>query len=69
MVTANHYDLTTGEILEQDWSAYLIKAESLVRKATEDLNANNWQRADEKLAEIVHNARMARFWLANSDKL
>jgi len=55
--------------MEQDWSGYLIKAESLVRKATEDLNAGNWQRADEKLADIVHNARMARFWLANANKL
>jgi len=55
--------------MEQDWSGYLIKAESLVRKATEDLNAGNWQRADEKLADIVHNARMARFWLTNANKL
>jgi hypothetical protein len=55
--------------MEQDWSAYLIKTEALVRKATEDLNARNWQRADEKLADIVHNARMARFWLSNSNKL
>jgi hypothetical protein len=65
----NHCELTTGGIMEQDWSAYLIKTEALVRKATEDLNARNWQRADEKLADIVHNARMARFWLSNSNKL
>jgi len=55
--------------MEQDWSAYLIKAETLIRRATEDLNAKNWKRADEELADIVHNARMARFWLANSNKL
>jgi hypothetical protein len=64
-----HCQFTTGATMEQDWSTYLIKAEALVRKATEDLNAKNWERADEKLADIVHNARMARFWLSNSNKL
>ena len=50
-------------VLEQDWSAYLIQAESLMREATDDLNRKDWTSADDRLAAIIHNVRMARYWL------
>lgn len=50
--------------MEQDWSAYLIQAEALLREATDDLNRKRWAAADERLAEIAHNVRMARVWVS-----
>jgi hypothetical protein len=48
----------------EDWSRYLILCDHLLRRATDAFNSNDYQTADDCVAELIHNGRMARVWIS-----
>jgi len=47
----------------EDWSRYLIVSDHLLRQATDAFNMKDYQKADDLIAELLHNGRMARVWI------
>jgi hypothetical protein len=47
----------------EDWATYLQRIVHLEKKAHHLLNTKNYKEAEEALAEIGHNSRMARVWI------
>jgi len=47
----------------EDWSTYLQKIVHLEKEAQHLLNTKQYKEAEELLAEIGHNSRMARVWI------
>ena len=47
----------------EDWSRYLIFADHLLSQATDAFNMKDYQKADDLIAELLHNGRMARVWI------
>lgn len=47
----------------EDWSTYLQRIVHLERKAHHFLNTKKYKEAEDVLAEIGHNSRMARIWI------
>lgn len=51
-----------------DWSTYLQNIVHLEKKAHHLLNTEQHKEAEEVLAEIGHNSRMARVWIYCQEK-
>lgn len=47
----------------EDWSTYLQRIVHLEKEAHHLLNTKQYKEAEEVLAEIGHNSRMARVWV------
>jgi len=62
----NHaHETNSSDLINQieDWATYLQRIVHLEKRAHHLLNTKQYREAEELLAEIGHNSRMARVWI------
>lgn len=65
MENNNAYEPNKSDLIDQieDWSSYLQKIVHLEKEAHNLMNLKRYEEAENLLAEIGHNSRMARVWI------
>jgi len=62
----NHaHETNSSDLINQieDWATYLQRIVHLEKRAHDLLDTKQYREAEELLAEIGHNSRMARVWI------
>lgn len=59
------YEPNKSNLIDQieDWSSYLQKIVHLEKEVNHLMNLKRYEEAENLLAEIGHNSRMARVWI------